>query len=179
MKKTTNAKPQVKRTNYKPMSVGGLALQISRKCFGKYGFNGPEMFFHWPYIVGEDLYPYCRPSRINWPKGTGQIITDRLNSATLVINCLGAFALEIESNSPAILQRANMIFGYAAIGKMRVKQHQTLDFLHILEKEVEQAIELEPPQAIIEQTHDVKNEDLRNALNGLGTQIYHNQITKK
>lgn len=179
MKKVKKTEKPTRRTNWKPMPIGNFALKISNKCFAKYGFNGPEMFFHWPYIVGDKLNGYSRPSRINWPRGRSELMADRLNSATLVINCLGAFALEIESDAPAILQRANMIFGYAALGKLRVRQHQSLNFLNILEKEVEDAIAFEPPEAIVAATADIKSDELRDALNSLGAQVYQQQITKK
>lgn len=115
------------------------------------------------------------PEKIIWPKGRGEIMSDQFNGATLVIKCLGAFALEIESNIPTILQRANIMFGYSAIGKVKLKQSQTVDFKQVFKP----APPPKPPQTVIDATQKVKHDSLRDALNSLGAQIHKSKVTKR
>ena len=174
MKKPAKAKKVYKRTHRGLKSISRLAQDIGRTSFKKQGFNGIEIFKQWPYIVGDHLAQYCMPEKINWPKGRGEIMSDQFNGATLVIKCLGAFALEIESSAPMILQRANIMFGYAAIGKIKLKQSQTVDFKNIYVAEPAP----KTPQKVIASTASVKNEALRNALNALGGQVYKDKSQK-
>lgn len=175
MTKAPKPKKQYKRTHKGLRNISRLAQNIGRVSFKKQGFNGVEIFKQWPYIVGDHLNQYCAPEKINWPRARGEIDSDQLNGATLVIRCLGAFALEIESHAPIILQRANIMFGYAALGKIKIKQVQTIDFenKYIAEPAPETPVE------IVESTQDIKNSSLRDALNALGAQIHQEQITKK
>lgn len=175
MTKAPKPKKQYKRTHKGLRNISRLAQDIGRVSFKKQGFNGIEIFKQWPYIVGDHLNQYCAPEKISWPRGRSEVDSDQLNGATLVIKCLGAFALEIESNAPIILQRANIMFGYAAIGKIKLKQVQTIDFEN---KYIAEPV-IETPVEIAESTHDIKNSGLRDALNALGAQIHQDQITKK
>ncbi|MGL1921105.1 MAG: DciA family protein [Hyphomicrobiales bacterium] len=175
MTKAPKPKIQYKRTHKGLRNISRLAQDIGRKSFHKHGFNGIEIFKQWPYIVGDHLSQYCIPDKINWPAARGGLQTDRELSATLVIRCLGAFALEVESAAPTILQRANIMFGYAAIGKIKIKQVQTLDFAN-------KFIAEQPPEApktVLNSTKDVKDSNLRDALTALGAQIHKAEITKK
>ncbi len=157
-------KPKTYHRTHKGLKpISRLGQDIGRKSFKKQGFNGIEIFKQWPHIVGENLSQYCRPEKINWPRQS-----NALNGATLVIKCLGAFALEIESNAPMILQRANIMFGYEAIGKIKLKQTQVIDFK---EKNIIET-EIEAPKTVVKSTSPVKNPKLRDALNALGAQVY-------
>lgn len=174
MKKAQKTKINYKRTHKGLKSISMLAQDIGRKSFKKQGFNGIEIFKQWPYIVGDDLAQYCAPEKINWPHARGELMTDRFNGATLIIKCLGAFALEIESLAPTILQRANVMFGYAALGKIKIKQVQTIEF----EKIVTEEMAPKTPQNISRSTQPIHNEKLRDALNALGAQIYKDKSQK-
>lgn len=161
-------KKTYKRTHKGLRSISRLAQEIGRVSFKKQGFNGVEIFKQWPYIVGDHLSQYCMPEKIIWPRARGEIMSDQFNGATLVIKCLGAFALEIQSNSPIIIQRANIMFGYAAVGKIKIKQSQTVE---IKTKYVEPP-KPRTPKSVKTATQDVKNSALRDALNSLGAQVY-------
>lgn len=175
MTKAPKAKKQYIRTHKGLRNISRLAQDIGRKSFHKQGFNGIEIFKQWPYIVGDHLSQYCTPDKINWPVARGGLQTDRELSATLVIKCLGAFALEVESAAPIILQRANIMFGYAALGKIKIKQVQTVDF------ETKFIAEAPPaaPKEVVTSTQKIKNTELRDALNALGAQVHKAEITKK
>lgn len=175
MTKAPKTKITYKRTHKGLRNISRLAQDIGRKSFKKQGFNGIEIFKQWPFIVGDHLSQYCAPEKISWPRGRSEVDSDQLNGATLVIKCLGAFALEVESQAPIILQRANIMFGYAALGKIKIKQSQTVDF------ETKFVAEPTPvaSEEITKSTQNIKNAGLREALNALGAQIQQGQITKK
>ncbi len=179
MTKTNKQQKIYKRTHRGLKSIGKFAQDIGRNSFKKQGFNGLEMFKQWPFIVGNHLSQYCLPEKINWPRGSqkswgNDLSYDQTPSATLVIKCLGAFALEIESNAPSIIQNANMIFGYSAIGKIKIKQSQTL----ILEQKPAEIVKPKPNQKVLDATHDIKDNRLREALDSLGAQVYNGKSQK-
>ncbi|PCI89057.1 MAG: hypothetical protein COB24_00840 [Hyphomicrobiales bacterium] len=175
MTKAPKPKISYKRTHKGLRNISRLAQDIGRTSFKKQGFNGIEIFKQWPFIVGDHLSQYCAPEKISWPRGRSEVDSDQLNGATLVIKCLGAFALEIESQAPIILQRANIMFGYAALGKIKLKQSQTIDF------ETKYVAEPTPiaSKEVTQSTQNIKNTGLRDALNALGAQIEHGQMKKK
>lgn len=175
MKKPKKPKSENIRTHRGLKSISRLAQDIGRTSFRKQGFNGVEIFKQWPYIVGDHLNQYCMPEKINWPRKQNELERDGMNGATLVIKCLGAFALEVESNASIILQRANIMFGYMALTKIKIKQVQVIDFDHkyVAEPALKVSTELKHT------TETIKNECLRDALNALGAQVYKDQITKK
>ncbi|MCJ8323157.1 MAG: DUF721 domain-containing protein [Rhizobiales bacterium] len=168
MKKTSTAKTNYKRTHKGLRNISRLAQNIGRKSFKKQGFNGIEIFKQWPYIVGDTLSQYCLPEKINWPRQTQKLDQNDLLGATLVIKCIGAFAPEIQSQMPMILQRANIMFGYEAITKLKLKQVYELDLAEKFEPEPTP----QAPETVKKSTSSVKNDGLREALNALGAQIY-------
>lgn len=168
MKKTSTSKPNYKRTHRGLRNISRLAQDIGRKSFKKQGFNGIEIFKQWPFIVGDSLSQYCLPEKINWPRQTEKLVQDNILGATLIIKCIGAFAPEIQSQLPIILQRANMMFGYEAITKIKLKQVYELDIHEKFEPETAPTA----PEAVKKSTSNVKDDGLRDALNALGAQIY-------
>lgn len=87
-----------------------------------HGFAGREVLSHWPEIAGERLAPRSRPLRIEWPRRHPGAAGERGDPATLVVQVESAFALELQHLTPVILSRINGRLGWAAVGRIVMKQ---------------------------------------------------------
>lgn len=73
----------------------------------------------WSAIVGADVAEHAEPLKIQWqkvPDGQPQ------QPGTLVLRVDGPAAIEIQHMSHVILERVNRYFGFAAIGKIAIRQ---------------------------------------------------------
>ena len=107
-------------------AVGALLPKVTAAAFERYGFHSAEIMTSWETIVGGDLARLTRPEAIKWPRGKARV-TDANEesggtSATLVVACNPAFALEISYRASELIDRINRYFGYRAIAQVRVTQ---------------------------------------------------------
>lgn len=87
-----------------------------------HGFAGREVVSRWPEIAGERLAERSRPLKIEWPRQRPGGAGERGDPATLVVQVESAFALELQHLAPVILQRINGRLGWAAVGRIVMKQ---------------------------------------------------------
>ena len=84
------------------------------------GFTVSRVLTHWSEIVGEELARSARPVEISYGReGLG---------ATLTVLTTGAMAPIVEMQKPAIKDRVNACYGYAAISRVRVTQTSPTGF---------------------------------------------------
>lgn len=91
-----------------------------------HGFAGREVVSRWPEIAGERLSAHSRPLRIEWPRQRPGAEGERGDPATLVVLVESAFALELQHLAPVILSRINGRLGWAAVGRIVLKQGPVL-----------------------------------------------------
>jgi hypothetical protein len=73
----------------------------------------------WSAIVGDDVAQHAEPLKIQWQKvPDGQ----PPQPGTLVLRVSGPAAIEIQHMTHVILERVNRYFGFAAIGKIAIRQ---------------------------------------------------------
>lgn len=99
-------------------SLAALAVNvpaITRAAIGSRGFAEAGLVTHWPEIIGADLARGCQPDMLRFPKG-------ERSDGTLTLRCIGALALEIQHQSPYLIERINSYFGYRAIARLRLVQ---------------------------------------------------------
>ena len=94
--------------------------KLAAPSFAKHGFAYGEVLARWAEIVGPEIADVCRPSRIKWPRGGGD--DDRKMGGTLLVSAEPGRALEIQYKAPAIIERLNQFYGYAAICQVNVTQ---------------------------------------------------------
>lgn len=98
--------------------------RLVRSCLGKavarQGFGSAEILTAWPDIVGPALAGRTRPERIRWPRRAREGADPA--PATLVLRAEGGDALEIQHMASEILARLNGYLGWAAVGKLVVRQ---------------------------------------------------------
>lgn len=96
-----------------------IAGSLLAEAFRKQGFSSSELVVRWSAIVGEDVAQYAEPLKIQWPRGPEGRQPD---PGTLVLRVAGPAAVEIQHMSGVILERVNRYFGFAAIGKIAIRQ---------------------------------------------------------
>jgi hypothetical protein len=93
---------------------------LTQQAFARYGFAYGELAARWPEIVGEALSPHCEPQRIRWPRGTGE--NAQKSGGTLFIVAAPGRALDIQYETPRIVERINRFYGYGAITAVKIVQ---------------------------------------------------------
>ena len=101
----------------KPLS--GLLGATLNEAFAKQGFAARELVTRWPEIAGAQIAAHCEPLKMQWPR---PVDGQPQEPATLVLRVEGPMALEIQHSSDQILQRVNRFFGWAAVGKLALRQ---------------------------------------------------------
>lgn len=99
----------------KARSLSALAGPIARKALGKRFAALGALLEDWPHIIGADLAGRTQPDKLDFPHGERQ-------GGVLTIRAASADALELQHETPRILERLNGHFGYRAIERIRLIQ---------------------------------------------------------
>ncbi|MCC6001406.1 MAG: DUF721 domain-containing protein [Pararhodobacter sp.] len=94
--------------------AGGLLREPIRKAGESRGFAASRVLTHWAEIAGQDLAGLCRPVKVSYAEGGF--------GATLTLLVSGAAAPLVQMQLPALRERINAIYGYAAIARIRITQ---------------------------------------------------------
>jgi hypothetical protein len=106
-----------------PRPLADLIGAAIQPALAAQGFAGREVLSLWSEIVGERLAARSRPLKIDWPRRRpGADDGARPDQATLVVLVESAFAPELQHAAPVILARVNGHLGWAAVGRVVLKQ---------------------------------------------------------
>ncbi len=94
---------------------------VAGKALERFGFAYGELIANWPSIVGEALAKSASPERVRWPRG-GEGTDGRGRGGTLVIAVDAGMAIEVQHETPRIIERINGYYGYEAISALKVRQ---------------------------------------------------------
>jgi hypothetical protein len=107
--------------------VGAFVPGLTRKSFEKYGFSTATLLTDWAVIVGNDLAEFTLPERLKWPRNVPAY--DEVDAsakgrpgATLVLRVDGPRAIDVQYQTPQIIERINAHFGYRAVAEIRFIQ---------------------------------------------------------
>ncbi len=139
---------------------------LTRAAFARYGFAYAELITQWPAIVGDGLAQWSEPERIKWPRGQGD---GRKQGGTLVIRAVPGRGLDLQHETPRIIERINSFYGYGAISAVKVLQGS----LSSPKPAPRKTPALDPQQAktLETQLEAVADPDLKQALRRLGTGV--------
>jgi hypothetical protein len=144
-----------------------IAATLLAESFRRQGFNSSELVLRWSAIVGDDVAQYAEPLKIQWQKvPDGQ----PPQPGTLVLRVDGPAAIEIQHMSHVILERVNRYFGFAAIGRIAIRQAP-------LRRATPRPIRVIDPQAVqsvAESLPESADPALKDALARLGAAIKRN-----
>lgn len=130
------------------------------------GFASAEIVARWADIAGAEIAAHSEPIKINWPR-TSEGDAPPPEPATLVLRVEGPAAIEIQHQSAVILERVNRFFGWAAIGRIALRQAP-------LRRPAPPAAPPPPDPAVAERIASglpIEDQDLRQALGRLGAAI--------
>jgi hypothetical protein len=140
--------------------IPDLLTRVLEPAARRRGLAEAKLLAEWPTIVGPGLAVRCHPIRLSRS-------SDR-QGGILLLHVAGAAALELQHCEPQILERINGFFGYDAVGRLRLIQaplpRTSPRRVAPLRRSLPDAAETE----IARMVRDVRDPDLRAALQGLG-----------
>lgn len=150
--------------------ASGLVKDRIRSAGESRGFAVTRLLTHWAEIVGADLARATRPVKVGYSKGSF--------GATLTILARAAEAPMVQMQLPAIRDKVNACYGYAAISRIAITQTAPTGFA---EGQAQFAPALKPaPKApdpvVVAKAHEtaegVQDEGLRAALEAMAQNIF-------
>ncbi len=109
--------PIQKRDRYRgggARAVAQFVPRLTKVAFSRRGFATARLAIDWPEIVGPALADNTLPEKL-----TG---TDRPEGGVLTIKVRPAAALEVQHLTPQLIERINQVFGFRAVGRLRLQQ---------------------------------------------------------
>jgi hypothetical protein len=104
------------------ISAKPLAALLGRtidEAFARQGFASRQLVTRWAEIAGNEIAEHSQPMKIQWQR---PVEGQPQEPATLVLRVEGPMALEIQHSSDVIIERVNRFFGWAAIGRIALRQ---------------------------------------------------------
>ncbi len=95
--------------------MGEMLPEIGGTAFKRFGFVQSNVVSRWREIVGERYARVSAPESIRFPQG-------KREDGVLTVLVGGAHAPMMQHVAPAILERVNRFFGYAAVAKVVIRQ---------------------------------------------------------
>lgn len=139
------------------------------------GFSESRLLTRWSEIAGPDIAEISRPVEVSYGRGG--------LGATLTVLTTGAQAPMLEMKLPALIEKVNACYGYAAIKRIRLTQTAPTGFA-----EGQASFDAAPPRRKLpttpapeiaaeaqKQTQTVDDTGLRDALSRLGANVISKQ----
>jgi hypothetical protein len=95
--------------------VADLLPDIGAAAFKRFGFVQSAVVSRWGEIVGQRYAEVSGPESIRFPAG-------KKSDGTLTLAVTGAHAPMMQHVAPAIIERVNQFFGYAAVARVVIRQ---------------------------------------------------------
>ncbi len=161
------SKKSERETTTYGLSIASKTIKdLTKNVIGKFGFIEADMISNWASIVGQEMADKTYPLKINFSKNK------RDNGNLHLAVSSGAYALEIQHREKIILERINSYFGYRAVAKITIMQDiGAMDYKPDEEETPEIDLTEEEKTQITDNTKDIKNEALKNALENLGAKL--------
>lgn len=137
---------------------------ITKPLFSKRGFSQNKILTEWHLIVGDDLAKFSSPKKLTYPK-------NKKYGSTLFIEVYNSGkAMEFSYNTPIIIEKIAMYFGYKAISQIKIVQKPINNISHV-KSDKEQMNKSFSQEQLNQLTSDIEDEDLRKCLNDFGLNI--------
>ncbi|WP_243453862.1 DUF721 domain-containing protein [Sandaracinobacteroides saxicola] len=151
-------KPAEPRAN-RARAVGEMVGAVGGVAFRRFGFAQAQLIGRWREVVGPVYARWTLPEGLRFPTG-------QKSGGTLTIRVDGPFAPQLQHVAPAIIERCNRIFGYAAVARLRLVQGS------VAQPEIPPApVAQTPPVAMPGGLRPIRNEGLRASLEALAAEV--------
>ncbi|MDE2445757.1 MAG: DUF721 domain-containing protein [Alphaproteobacteria bacterium] len=135
---------------------------LAKAAFQRHGFASEQVVAQWAAIVGPAVAMICAPEKIKWPRGYAE--GSSLSGGTLVVCAAAGLALELQYETPRIIERVNQYLGYGAITALKIIQgNQPVR----LPKTPPKPMKPEAIKAWNQEFDDIADQDLKAALGRL------------
>ena len=137
----------------------------------KRGFASVDIVASWADIVGDRYGTRVQPDRLIWPRQPELTDPDTPpQPATLVVHTDGATALMLSHDSSQVIERINMFYGWAAIGRIKILQ-KPVQVKQAAQRKALRSLTRSEERKLDQSLEGVENERLREALKKLGAQV--------
>jgi len=144
----------------RPRAAGELIGEVGGQSFRRFGFIQSSIVSRWNEIVGDKYARVSAPESIRFPSG-------RKSGGALTLTVEGAHAPLIQHLAPAIIERVNRFFGYAAINRLIFRQGKIAE-----KSEPVTRASLRPvPKELGEGLREIADPELRACLESLAARI--------
>ena len=144
----------------RPRAAGELIGAIGGASFRRFGFVQSSIVSRWGEIVGDKYARVSAPESIRFPSG-------RKSGGALTLVVEGAHAPLIQHLAPAIIERVNRFFGYAAIDRLIFRQGRMAE----KPQPVVRAALRPVPKELGEGLREIADPELRACLESLAARI--------
>ncbi|MDO6584372.1 DciA family protein [Salipiger sp. 1_MG-2023] len=165
-------------TTYGFAQTGGLLKGDIRRASESRGFAQSRVLTHWEEIAGADIAAISRPVEIKYNPRARYDLGRQKKGATLVLLTNGANAQILQMRSREIVERINAVYGYQAIGELRITQTAAsgfaegrVSFDHAPRKAQEKTPSPAQQAEAHRATEGVGDSGLREALERLGANV--------
>lgn len=124
-----STRPPARRGRRGAVAVADLVGPLLKPAARRRGFAGLDLITRWAEIVGPHNASGTRPERLSWPKRLEDGGEDGFEPATLTVSCEGGRALFFQHEIPQILERINAVYGFPAVGRIRIVQKPVTSFV--------------------------------------------------
>ena len=160
----TKSKKERPRRGGAPRAMAQFVPEVTAKVLGTRGLAHANLIVDWPTVVGTEIASVCQPEKLAFRRGERSL-------GVLHLRVSGSAALELQHDTPRLIERINGYFGYKAVAEIRL--------LQVMPKAPparDQARKRRTPApseiAALESTiSHVDDDDLRETLGRLGTAI--------
>lgn len=147
--------------------VGKAMTPVCRKR----GFASVDIIAAWADIVGDRYGGRVQPDRLIWPRQPELSDPEAPSQpATLVVHTDGATAMMLSHDSAQLIERINMFYGWAAVGRIKILQRPVLAKRPQPRKAL-RALTVTEEEKLEKSLEGLENGRLREALKKLGAQV--------
>jgi hypothetical protein len=146
--------------------------KITKPIFGVRGFADAAIINDWPVIAGQHLAGHSAPEKIHYSPGSKDKGTLHLRIDN------GGLATYVQHQGDVLIEKINTYFGYAAVERIHINQGP-------LPAQPEKPLPPVPPlpdteeQNLLKNLNDIEDEDLHQALEGLGRAVLGKTLKQK
>jgi hypothetical protein len=147
-----------------PKTLAQQVGKITKPIFGGRGFADAAIVNDWPVIAGEHLAGHSMPERITYSQGRKDkgVLHLRIDN--------GGLAMQLQHLEPMLVEKINGYFGFGAVERIHMTQGPLPAAPEDQRVPVRPLSEIEE-RGLLNCLNDVQDEDMQQALEGLGRAI--------
>ncbi|MBC8270322.1 MAG: DUF721 domain-containing protein [Rhodospirillaceae bacterium] len=146
--------------------------KITKPIFGVRGFADAAIINDWPVIAGEHLAAHSAPEKIHYSPGNKDkgVLHLRIDN--------GGLATYVQHQGDVLIEKINTYFGYAAVERIYINQGPLPERSKTVPPPVPPLPETEE-RVLLKNLSDIEDEDLHQALEGLGRAVLGKTLKQK